>query len=93
LTWGPYDDREPIWSHDGTRIAFSSDRGDPLGSDYNIWTLDVRSGELKQLTKDPADDFMPSWSADDKENRVRVGTREPAGGVGRSPSQPAPSEK
>src|SRR5439155_535337 len=48
LTWGPFDDREPIWSHDGTRIAFSSDRGDPLGSDYNIWTLDIRDGEVKQ---------------------------------------------
>src|SRR5580704_15299398 len=55
LTWGPFDDREPTWSHDGTHIAFSSDRGNPLGSDYNIWTLDVRSGELKQITKDPAD--------------------------------------
>ena len=44
LTWGAYDDREPAWSHDGTRIAFSSDRGNPLGSDYNIWVLDVASG-------------------------------------------------
>ncbi|HMF97147.1 MAG TPA: amidohydrolase family protein, partial [Vicinamibacterales bacterium] len=67
LTWGPFDDREPIWSHDGTRIAFSSDRGNPLGSDYNIWTLDVKSGELRQITKDPADDYMPSWSPDDRE--------------------------
>ena len=51
LTWGPYDDREPIFSHDGTRIAFSSDRGDALGSDYNIWMLDLRNGELRQITK------------------------------------------
>jgi hypothetical protein len=28
-------------SHDGTRIAFASDRGSPLGSSYNIWVLDV----------------------------------------------------
>ena len=41
LTWGAFDDREPAWSHDGTRVAFSSDRGNPLGSDYNIWILDV----------------------------------------------------
>src|SRR3984893_18116726 len=67
LTWGPFDDREPIWSHDGTRLAFSSDRGNPLGSDYNIWILDVRSGELRQLTKAPSDDYMPSWSPDDTE--------------------------
>src|SRR5262249_47694690 len=60
-------DREPAWSHDGTRVAFSSDRGNPLGSDYNIWVLDVASGELRQLTSDPADDDMPSWSPDDRE--------------------------
>src|SRR5262249_60716620 len=35
--------------------------------DYNIWILDTRSGELKQLTKDPADDYMPTWSPDDGE--------------------------
>ena len=48
-------------------MAFSSDRGNPLGSDYNIWMLDTRSGDLTQLTKHPAEDFMPSWSPDDRE--------------------------
>jgi Tol biopolymer transport system component len=67
LTWGPFDDREPIYSHDGTKIAFSSDRGNPLGSDYNIWVLDLKTGEFRQLTTDPAEDYMPSWSPDDKE--------------------------
>ena len=66
-TWGPFDDREPAFSHDGTKVAFSSDRGNPLGSDYNIWVLDLKSGELKQLTTNPAEDYMPSWSPDDKE--------------------------
>lgn len=65
LTTGAYDDREPVWSHDGTRIAFSSDRGDPLGSHYNIWTLDVATGALVQLTSDPAEESMPSWSPND----------------------------
>jgi Tol biopolymer transport system component len=70
LTWGPYDDREPAWSHDGTRVAFSSDRREwasrPVG-DYNIWVLDTRSGALQQITTDPGEDFMPSWSPDDRE--------------------------
>ncbi|HXB72912.1 MAG TPA: amidohydrolase family protein [Candidatus Acidoferrales bacterium] len=67
LTWGPFDDREPVYSHDGTKIAFSSDRGNPLGSDNNIWVLDLKTGELKQLTTDPAEDYMPSWSPNDRE--------------------------
>ena len=46
LTEGTFDDREPIFSHDGSQIAFSSDRGNPLGSDNNIWVLDVKTGAL-----------------------------------------------
>src|ERR1700742_3681095 len=67
LTEGTFDDREPIFSHDGTRIAFSSDRGSPLGSDNNIWVLDTRNDQRTQLTTNPAEDTMPAWSPDDKE--------------------------
>ena len=86
LTWGPFDDREPTWSHDGTRVAFSSDRGDPLGSDYNIWMLDTRSGELKQLTKNPADDYMPIVVARRQGDRLRVDARRTRPPSGRSTS-------
>ena len=48
-----------------SRIAFSSDRGNPLGSDYNIWVLELASGALRQLTTNPAEDSMPSWSPND----------------------------
>jgi Tol biopolymer transport system component len=71
LTVGPFDDREPVWSHDGTKIAFSSDRasgrGQGPGGSYNIWIMDAQGGSLRQLTTHPAEDFMPTWSADDKE--------------------------
>src|SRR6266851_3745622 len=67
LTWGPFDDREPVWSHDGTRLAFASDRGNPLGSNYNIWVMDVATGACTQVTTDPAEDSMPTWSPDDQE--------------------------
>jgi Tol biopolymer transport system component len=75
LTRGPFDDREPAWSHDGTRVAFSSDRGESISAgqpgagsgNYNVWLLDTRNGQLTQLTKDRADDFMPTWSPDDSE--------------------------
>lgn len=75
LTRGPFDDREPAWSHDGTRVAFSSDRGESISAgqvsagsaNYNIWILDTRTNQLTQVTSDRADDFMPTWSPDDRE--------------------------
>ncbi|MGH6828844.1 MAG: amidohydrolase family protein [Rhizomicrobium sp.] len=67
LTEGTFDDREPIFSHDGTRVAFSSDRGNPLGSNNNIFVLDLKTGRVRQLTTNPAENTMPAWSSDDKE--------------------------
>ncbi len=76
LTDGPWDDRGPAWSPDGTRIAFASERGgDPVqGSPYRVWVIDVRSRRLTQLTglagqngphQDGAwEDFDPVWSLD-----------------------------
>lgn len=80
LTRGMFDEREPAVSHDGTRIAFSSDRGNPLGSDYNIYVLDLRDGAVRQITRDPAEDSMPSWSPDDRQLSY-VSTRENGHGV------------
>jgi Tol biopolymer transport system component len=76
LTDGPWDDRGPAWSPDGTRIAFASERGGDTvtGSPYRIWVVDVRSGALTRLTGHPGqqgpaqggawEDFDPAWSAD-----------------------------
>ncbi|MFG2191948.1 amidohydrolase family protein [Streptomyces sp. NPDC048639] len=75
-TDGPWDDRGPAWSPDGTRIAFSSERGgDPVaGSPYRIWVLDLRTGGLTRITGEPGqdgpsqdgpwEDFDPTWSPD-----------------------------
>ncbi|MBL1086576.1 PD40 domain-containing protein [Streptomyces actinomycinicus] len=67
LTSGPWDDRGVAWSPDGTRIAFASERGgSPVaGSSYTIWTVDVRTGELRQLTDGAGvEDYDPSWYPD-----------------------------
>ncbi|MEY4007978.1 MAG: WD40-like Beta Propeller Repeat, partial [Gemmatimonadota bacterium] len=37
LTWGPYDDREPVVSPDGRFVAFSSDRS----GNTDLWTLEL----------------------------------------------------
>jgi Tol biopolymer transport system component/imidazolonepropionase-like amidohydrolase len=58
VTSGPFDDREPHWSPDGARLAFSSDRA----GHYDVWTLTLASGDLRRLTTDPANDSMPAWS-------------------------------
>nr|WP_308439219.1 amidohydrolase family protein [Streptomyces sulfonofaciens] len=67
VTSGPWDDRGVAWSPDGTRIAFASERGgDPVaGSSYTIWTVDVRTGELRQLTDGTGvEDYDPAWYPD-----------------------------
>jgi len=65
ITSGHGDDREPVFSPDGTKIAFSSDRA--FKGSYDIWTVDVESGELKQWTSSPADEYEPTWSPDGRE--------------------------
>src|SRR5580692_2316966 len=67
LTWGPFDDREPGWSHDGTRLAFSSDRKSRGSGNYNIRMLDMRTGQVSQITKHSAENRMPCRSPDDTE--------------------------
>ncbi len=48
------------FSGDGSRLVFSSDMGGAL----NLWTLELESGELEQLTSGAGDDLRPSWVGD-----------------------------
>ena len=85
LTSGNYDHREPVWSRDGTRVAFASDRPTgqlrpplvdaALGS-YNIWSMDVATGALK-LWADTltAEEGEPTWSPDNTEIAYVVSNR------------------
>jgi TolB protein len=60
LTSGPYQDIEPDISQDGKRIAFSSNRNGP----WDIFILDLETGDMQQFTDSAAYDGNPSWSPD-----------------------------
>lgn len=67
LTRGSYDDRSPVWSPDGTMIAFVSNRTpDPdYNSNTDIWTIEAKTGaKEKQLTTWTGSDDTPRWSPD-----------------------------
>jgi hypothetical protein len=53
-------DGYPAWSPDGSRIAFSSDRG----GNRDVLAVAPGGGEPARLTDDPAPDATPAWSPD-----------------------------
>lgn len=55
-------DRDPHFSNDGTRLAFTSNRS----GTYQIYIMDIRTRAIRQLTQGPADKTNPFWSPDDR---------------------------
>lgn len=55
-------DGQPIWSPDGERIAFTSDRT----GRWQIWTMEADGSNPRQLTDDPVASQTPDWSPDGK---------------------------
>lgn len=70
VTGNPAYDISPIWSPDGRQLAFMSTRGFELGTlgpfPGHIYLVDVESGELRVVTRDPLTSALgPSdWSPD-----------------------------
>lgn len=61
LTSSPdVDERYPTWSPDGTQLAFHGD----ADGDYDIYVIDLASGEQRALTSNTAQDLGPDWSPD-----------------------------
>ena len=63
LTENRKNDRSPVWSPDGKRIAFASDRKGDLVN-YQIYVMDADGGNQQRLTNNRSDDNSPSWSPD-----------------------------
>ena len=66
LTPAPLSARQPDWSPDGERIAFSTHCSNPQNEE--IWTVNASGQALRRLTRNGDDyfsgphDFHPSWS-------------------------------
>jgi Serine/threonine protein kinase len=60
LLEGQARDRQPIYSPDGSRIRFASNRTGNL----DLWEIELKSGRLSQLTDDRAQDWDPGFAAD-----------------------------
>ena len=63
------------WSPDGRFIAYASDRG----GKYEIWVQQISGGDPIQITKGPAESWMPDWSPDGKYIAYR--SEEDQGGI------------
>lgn len=64
LTFNNLFERAPVWSPDGTKIAFAG-RG-PDGN-FDIYTIKADGSDLRRLTTDPARDDDPAWTADGRQ--------------------------
>lgn len=54
------DARDPAWSPDGRRIAFSARPGGV--NPFHIYVVNVKSGKVRQVTDAPQSDSAPSWA-------------------------------
>jgi dipeptidyl aminopeptidase/acylaminoacyl peptidase len=72
ITFGDYEDSDPVWSPDGTSIAFVSNRTEDPDANYNtdLWLVDPNSAEpektLTQVTTNPGSDRDPVWHPDSR---------------------------
>ncbi len=62
LTNGDWDDKDPAFSPDGSRIAYSSHKN----GQWDIFTLDLLTGETIPITNSRNYDGAPAWSPDGK---------------------------
>ncbi len=70
ITSGDFDESQAVWSPDGARIAFVSNRTDNPDGDSNtdIWIVAAENTDegktLLQVTTNPGADRSPAWSPD-----------------------------
>ena len=60
LTHGPWDDIHPSVSPDGSRLAYASHQN----GYWDLYLLDLATGDQSRITDTPAYDGLPTWSPD-----------------------------
>jgi dipeptidyl aminopeptidase/acylaminoacyl peptidase len=67
LNGGRAEDDHPVWSPDGTRLAFMTVRRQPFNArlpNSDIALLEIHSGQVRLLRTTPAWEDAPAWSPD-----------------------------
>ncbi len=62
LTYGDWDDTTPALSPDGKKVAFASNRD----GQWDLYILELASGEFQRVTDTPEYESSPSWSPDNQ---------------------------
>jgi dipeptidyl aminopeptidase/acylaminoacyl peptidase len=65
-----WNDTDPQWSPDGTRIAFVSDRTGKAfddGHNTDVWTIPAAGGTLTKISDHAFEDENPRWSPDGRQ--------------------------
>ena len=69
-TGDDWNDTDPQWSPDSTRIAFVSDRTGKeyeAGHNKDVWVIAARGGEPTRISDHEFDDTQPRWSPDGRQ--------------------------
>ncbi|MDB4885717.1 MAG: peptidase, partial [Gemmatimonadetes bacterium] len=71
----PANESRPMWSPDGTRLAFISNRT----GNGDIYVLELASGQLRRITFDDVADQLDNWARDGKSLYFSSTSRDVAG--------------
>ena len=65
--------KSPVWSPDGTKIAYVAD---DIGSDSEIYVVEADGSNLRQVTSNDANESDPAWSPDSDKIAFKLSTIE-----------------
>lgn len=71
LTDNTWNDEYPVWSPDGTRIAFSANKE----GNYDIFIMEADGSKITRLTRSKAHEKEPSWFPDGKSIAYSIETK------------------